>query len=261
MRADPALRLGRIFAVLATLACLAPLPLLLGIATTASWRRGLWSSGITLEWLIDGWGRVAPYAEVSVKIALIVLAADLLIGFPAAWALARLRFPGRRLLLSLIALPIAIPGIALALALILAYPLWKQGGWLLVGGHILYTLPFFIGGIVPLLDDARLLEQEAAAATLGANQIRQFLFVTLPFIRTGLLVNILLIFTLSMGEFNISFFLFTPLQKPMPVELYASYITGRLEVAAATTVWFLMFVLPAAVIIEALGGGRIRGQV
>jgi putative spermidine/putrescine transport system permease protein len=60
-----------------------------------------------------------------------------------------------------------------------------------------------------------------------------------------------------MGEFNVSFFLFTPLEKTLPVELYASYITGRLEVAAANTVWFLLFVIPASVAIERLGGAKV----
>ena len=85
------------------------------------------------------------------QLALVVLALNVLVGLPAAWAVARLKFPGRQLLLSVGALPLAIPGIAVALALILTYPGGKAGGILLMFGHLLYTLPFFIAALGPAL--------------------------------------------------------------------------------------------------------------
>jgi putative spermidine/putrescine transport system permease protein len=254
---DPVQQVGRLFAIATALICLAPIPLLLAVATTRVWQQGFWARGFTLMWLGEGWQTISPYVWFSVRLALLVLVLDVIIGFPAAWLLARHRFPGRSLLLSLTMVPIAIPGIAVALGLILAYPTWRAGGWLLVAGHILYTLPFFIGALTPALGRAELLDLEAVAATLGSNRFQRLLFVTIPHIRGALLAAAIIVVTVSMGEFNVSFFLFTPIEKTLPVELYASYITGRLEAAAANTVWFLLFVIPASIAIESLGGAKV----
>lgn len=255
-------RRGSLLAALSygvALLCLAPFLLVLAVATTAQWRSGLWSGGITVSWLTTAWERLAPQVMFSMQLAVFVLLLNLLIGLPAAWAIARLNFPGRALLQSLNVLPLAVPGIAIALALILAYPTAKAGGYLLVIGHVLYTLPFFIAALTPVLSDATLLAQEEVARTLGVLGPRRFFAVTLPHIKTALLAAMILCFTLSMGEFNVSFFLFTPLYRPLPIDLYDVYITGRLELAAAMTVIFLVFVVPASLLLEQLGQKSVGG--
>lgn len=254
---DPLGRIGGFLAWFTVLVCTAPLPLLLAVATTTQWRSGFWAEGFTLQWLAAGWARVAPHALYSLQLALLVLLLDLLVGLPAAWALSRRRFPGRRLLLALGTLPLAVPGIAVALGLILAYPYGRGNGLLLAVGHVLYTLPFFIGTLTPVLGGAALLEREAVAKTLGAGALRRLAYITLPTVRPALLAAAVIVITLSMGEFNVSFFLFTPTAKTLPVELYGAYLTGRLEVAAGMTVWFLLFVIPATLVLERLGGGKV----
>jgi putative spermidine/putrescine transport system permease protein len=260
MMHDPVARIGRMFARATAFLVLLPLPILLAVSTSARWQSGVWGDGFTLAWLADAWTRTTPFVLFSVQLALLVLLINFAVGLSAAWLLARRTFPGRQFLLSLTMLPVAVPGIAIGLGLILAYPTFKAGGGLLIAGHVLYTLPFLIGSLTPALADPALREQETAAATLGAAPWRCLLFVTLPRLRRALTATAIMIFTLSMGEFNVSFFLFTPAQKPLPVDLYSGYITGRLEVAAATTVWFLLFVIPATILIERLGGSRLRGQ-
>lgn len=254
---DPLQRVGRVFAWFTVIVCAAPLPLLLAVATTTQWRSGFWAEGFTLQWLASGWERIAPHALYSLQLALAVLLLNILIGLPAAWALSRLRVPGRRVLLALSALPLAIPGIAVALGLILAYPYLRGNGFLLTVGHALYTLPFFLGALTPVLGSAALREREAVAKTLGATALQRLLFITLPTVRQALLAAAVMVLTLSMGEFNVSFFLFTPTAKTLPVELYDAYITGRLEVAAGMTVWFLLFVIPATIVLERFGGGKV----
>lgn len=254
---DPLQRIGRVFAWLTVVVCAAPLPLLLAVATTTQWRSGFWAEGFTLQWLASGWERIAPHALYSLQLALVVLLLNIFIGLPAAWALSRLHVPGRRVLLALSALPLAIPGIAVALGLILAYPYLRGNGFLLTVGHVLYTLPFFLGALTPVLGSAALREREAVAKTLGATALQRLLFITLPTVRQALLAAAVMVLTLSMGEFNVSFFLFTPTAKTLPVELYDAYITGRLEVAAGMTVWFLLFVIPATIVLERFGGGKV----
>lgn len=253
---DPVLRVGRATAIVTAVLCLAPLPVLLAVATTRTWQQGPFAGGVTGRWLALGWERIAPNAMYSARVAAVVLVLDLLIGVPAAAVLARRRFPGRRLVLAVTTLPVAVPGIALALALILAYPTARAGGGLVVAGHVLYTLPFLIGALVPAFGRPGLPEMEAVAASLGAGPVRRAATVTLPQVRAALLAATITVVTLSLGEFNVSFFLFSPLAQPLPVELYDGYVTGRLETAAAATVWFLLLVVPAAVALERLGGAR-----
>jgi putative spermidine/putrescine transport system permease protein len=257
---DAVQRIGAVFAAISALVCLTPIPLLLAVATTRQWRAGFWAEGFTTEWLAESWARISPHAAYSLQLALLVLALNLVIGMPAAWLIARRRFPGRRLLLGFSMVPVAIPGIALALSLILTYPYLRGNGYLLIAGHVLYTLPFFIGALTPVLATRSLIEREQVAQTLGAGFVRRFRFIVLPTIRTALLAGMIIVLTLSMGEFNVSFFLFTPMQKTLPVELYDAYITGRLEVAAAMTVWFLLLVIPATIVLEQVNIGKV-GQV
>lgn len=255
--ADPVLTIGKIFAWGSALICLLPLPLVFAVATSSNWVSGPWVDGFTFTWLADGWSRISSNFGYSLRVALIVLFLDLAISLPAAWLLARRQFIGRGIAMAITTMPIAIPGIALAIGLILSYPVMRPSGALLIGGHILYTAPFMIATLVPALANPKVREMELVAVTLGAKPIRRFLTITLPACRTGLLAAIILVFTLSLGEFNVSFFLFTPVEQPLPVELYNSYITNRLEVAAASTIWFLLLVVPAAVILERFGGAKV----
>lgn len=251
---------GKFFAWFSAVLCIMPLFLVFAVATTGVWQQGPWAGGFTVTWLVQGWKTISPYAWFSIKLSFIILLMNYAIGIPTSWVLARYRFPGRNLLMSLTNIPIAVPGIAMGLALIITYPLLRKNGFLLMSGHLLYTLPYFIGSLAPQLSDPGVRDVESVAATLGANFYKRVIHVIYPKVKTSLLAATIMVLTLSMGEFNVSFFLFTPKSKTLPVELYSAYITGRIEVAAAITLCFLFFVVPAAIILERLGGAKV-GQV
>ncbi len=246
---------GRFAAVLASVITLIPLPVVILVALSESWVQGP-LAGLTMEWLTAAWTRMGDAVLVSLRIAVIVLIIDMAVALPASWLVARYRFPGRSLIRSLSTLPIAVPGIAIGLGLILTFPELRPTGWLLVGGHILYTMPFLFGTLLPAMSDPRLQEKETVASSLGVGPLRRFFTVTAPGVRTALLAGTLMVLTLSLGEFNVSFFLFTPTEQPMPVSLFDSYLTGRIESAAAQTVLFLALVIPPAIAMEKLGGAK-----
>jgi len=257
---DKVQRVGKIFAWFLAIICVVPLFLVFAVATTPVWQRGPWSEGFTLNWLIQGWKAISPYAWFSIKLSLLILMLNYVIGIPTSWVLARYQFPGRKLLMAFTNVPIAVPGIAMGLALIISYPLLRKSGLLLAAGHLLYTLPFFIGSLTPALSDPGVRDVESVAATLGANFYQRIIHVIFPKVKISFLAATTMVLTISLGEFNVSFFLFTPMHKPLPVELYSAYITNRIEVAAAMTLCFLLFVVPAAIILEILGGAK-AGQV
>jgi putative spermidine/putrescine transport system permease protein len=252
--------IGAATALFAIVLCTSPLVMLALVSTTANWPLGVWAEGFTLNWLTDAVLRLLPRLGVSLRIAIMALLISICIGMPAAYGLARTTLGRSAIMRGMTQLPLGIPGIALGLALLLAFPWAKASGLLTLAAHVLYVLPFFVATVTPALAQPRVIEAEQMAASLGASKLKQLLLVTLPSIRGALISAVVLVITLSIGEFNITFFLTSALAQPLPVELYSAYITGRIEVAAALTLWFVLLTLPAMVIIERLGSGRV-GQV
>jgi putative spermidine/putrescine transport system permease protein len=201
------------------------------------------------SYVLATWGR-ALLRSASVVAAVVPLA--LLIGAPAAWAFRRRPFPGSRLLESAALVPLAVPGVALAFALIQSAPGFPRF-WLLVAGHLAYTVPLVVKSVGNAVEtfDPRL---EAAARSLGAGGWETARRVTLPLLLPALILSALLVFAVSWGEFNVSFLLATPLLQTFPAGLYATYTTNSFPVAAAATLVFLAPVVPALIAIQALGG-------
>lgn len=237
--------------------CFLIVPALMSIlaGVTVNYFRGL-SSGLTLRWVEEVLRLYADTIWLTLLIALATLASTLVIGLPAAWYLVRNRSWSSRLLEEIITLPIAIPGIAIALALIIVYGGFSdlRRSWLFILiGHTLFTLPFMVRAIAANLEaiDARTLED--GAASLGAGPWRRFFDVIIPNARHGILAGSLMVVTLSIGEFNLTWMLHTPLTKTLPVGLADSYASMRLEIASAYTLVFFVMIIPLLVAIQWLG--------
>ena len=147
--------------------------------------------------------------------AVIVVPVNIAFGIAAAWAIARFRFPGRKLLMVLLEIPFSISPIIAGICYLLLYG--RQGllgPWLAahdikvmfaVPGIVLVTLfvtaPFVAREVLPLMQ-AQGSEQEEAAVTLGARGWQVFSRVTLPNIKWGLLYGVILTNARAMGEFG-----------------------------------------------------------
>ncbi len=147
--------------------------------------------------------------------ALIVVPVNILFGIAAAWAVAKHRFPGRGLLVTLIEIPFSISPIIAGICYLLLYG--RQGvlgPWLqahdmqvmfALPGIVLVTMfvtaPFVAREVLPLMQ-AQGTEQEQAAVTLGANGWQIFRRVTLPNIRWALLYGAVLCTARAVGEFG-----------------------------------------------------------
>ncbi|GGF48987.1 ABC transporter permease [Azorhizobium oxalatiphilum] len=225
---------------------------------TVNYFQGL-RSGLTLDWVAQVWGLYAPTILRSILLALATLGVTLLIGVPAGWALARK--PGRlsRLVEEVVTLPVAIPGLALALGLILAYGgirEFRASVAFILVGHVLYTLPFMLRSVMAVLAaiDVRTLEE--GAASLGASPWQRFIQVVVPNARPGILAGSLMVVTLSIGEFNLTWMLHTPLTQTLPVGLADSYASMRLEIASAYTLVFFLMIVPLLIAIQIMGGEK-----
>lgn len=227
---------------------------------TANWFLGV-SGGLTLRWVARVWELYAHTIGLSLWIALCCLGATLLLGVPAAYALARSPARLARVLEELLTLPVAVPGVATALGMIL---LWGavggfrvHWGFLLVG-HTLFTLPFMLRSVLAAMRSADLLTLEEVARACGADFRQRFFGVVLPNIRGGILAGALMVTALSIGEFNMTLLLSTPYTMTLPVGLADSYASMRLEVGSAFTLVFLVLLVPPLVAMQALSDRLAR---
>jgi putative spermidine/putrescine transport system permease protein len=232
-------------------------PVVLSIAAgvTVNFQQGL-KSGLTLRWVAQVWELYSATIYLSLAIALACLAATLVLGVPLAYVLARQRGWLARLIEELLVVPLAVPGLAIALGLLLSYGDFKafrtSPAFILVG-HVLFTLPFMVRAMLAVLTSIDLRTLEEGAASLGASFGKRFFTVVLPNCRSGIVAGSLMVATLSIGEFNLTWMLHTPLTKTLPVGLADSYASMRLEIGSAYTFVFFVMVVPLLIAIQVLG--------
>ncbi|MCM2293092.1 ABC transporter permease subunit [Allorhizobium sp. BGMRC 0089] len=213
---------------------------------TVDYFHGL-ASGVTLKWLIEVWGLYQSSIWLSLWLAFACLIVTLVIGVPAAYALVRWKGWGARIIEEFVSLPLAVPGLAIALALLQLYGGFREfrNSWLFIlTGHVVYTLPFMIRSVMAVLSIIDLKGMEEAAGTLGAGAWRRFFDIAVPNAVPGILAGALTVVTLSIGEFNLTWMLHTPYMKTLPVGLADSYASMRLEIASAYTLIFFLMIVP-----------------
>jgi len=213
-------------------------------------------SGFTLRWLGEVWENYGSTVTWSLTLALLCVAGNLLLGVPCAYALARSRSRWARLFEELLTLPVAVPGLASALALILAsgqLSSFRQSFAFILVGHMIFTLPFMVRTVGSAFQKDELRSLEEAARSLGAGFAQRFLGVLVPAVLPAIVAGSLMVFTLSVGEFNLTWMLHTPLTRTLPVGLADSYASMRIEVGSAYTLVFLLVILPVLWGLQAVG--------
>src|SRR5690606_22995300 len=166
-----------------------------------------------------------------------------------------------RIFEELLMLPVAVPGLATALALISVFG--GMGGfrtsWLFIlVGHVLFTLPFMVRAVLSVLLTLNLKTLEEGASSLGASFCQRFFHIVLPNCRDGILAGALMVLTLSIGEFNLTWLLHTPHTKTLPVGLADAYASMRLEIGSAYTLIFFLMIVPLLLAMQALARPRRR---
>ena len=213
-------------------------------------------SGLTLRWVAQVWGLYQDAIWLSLEIALATLLITLLAGVPCGYALSRSRGRLLRTLESMLMLPVAMPGLASALGLLVVYGslhAFRVSAWFIVVGHVIFTLPFMVRAVAAVCSSIDLRTLEEGAASLGAGFRERFRTVVLPNIRPGILAGALTVVTLSIGEFNLTWMLSTPMTKTLPVGLADAYASLRLEVGSAYTLIFFLMIMPLLVLMQRMG--------
>ncbi len=153
--------------------------------------------------------------KLTLIIAAIAVPINTVFGLCVAWVIARKRFPGRALVISILDVPFSVSPVVAGLMIVLLY---GRNGWFgpfleannikiifalpgMIIATAFVTLPFVAREVIPVLEELGS-DQEEAAQTLGANNWQIFWRVILPSIRWGLLYGVLLTNARAMGEFG-----------------------------------------------------------
>jgi spermidine/putrescine transport system permease protein len=197
---------------------------------------------LTLDWYRQLFADDAIWSSVgnSLLVAAAAIVISLLFGIPAALALDRASFPGKTLFRRLVLLPLILPGIITGLSLLMLFREADIPSSLLtiILGHgtaliSVATTEVFAG--LQKFDRA----QEEASVDLGADYWQTFWHITLPNLRLSIIGAILLIFTLSMDEIAVSFFLMGR-DNTLPLEIWGRLRRGITpEINAISTVIFV----------------------
>jgi spermidine/putrescine transport system permease protein len=200
----------------------------------------------TFEWYRQLFADGALWDSVltSLKVAAVAVAIALVLGMPAALALDRADFPGKSLFRRLVLLPLILPGIITGLSLLMLFVAagMKLSLVTVTLGHgtaliSVATTEIFAG--LQKLERA----QEEASLDLGAGPWSTFWRITLPNLRVSLLAAGLLIFTLSLDEIAVSFFLIGR-DNTLPLEIWSRLRRGITpEINAISTLMLLFSIL------------------
>ncbi|HEY9509331.1 MAG TPA: sulfate ABC transporter permease subunit CysW [Verrucomicrobiae bacterium] len=180
------------------------------------------------------WGALShPDSWSAIKLTLLVAAIsvpiNVVFGLSASWAIAKFKFRGRSLLITLIDLPFSVSPVVAGLMFVVLFGLQGFfGHWLddhdikiifavpgIVLATVFVTFPFVARELIPVMQSTGT-EQEQAALSLGANGFQTFWHVTLPSVKWGLIYGVILCNARAMGEFG-------------AVSVVSGHITGQTD--------------------------------
>ena len=176
----------------------------------------------------------------SVFVALFATAIALILGFLGALAIDRTEFPGKKIFKRLILLPLILPGIITGLSLLMFFvSIDVQLSLLTITiGHATALISVAVTELYGALQKFER-AQEEASLDLGANYWQTFWRVTLPNLKLPIIASGLLIFTLSLDEIAVSFFLLGR-TNTLPLEIWSRLRLGITpEINAISTLIFL----------------------
>lgn len=205
---------------------------------TLDWYRTLFDDGAIWDSVIN-----------SLRVAFAAMFISLAFGVPAALAFDRAQFPGKALFRRLVLLPLILPGIITGLSLLMLFNVGVVTAILKwITGQQLSLLTITLGHGTALISVATTeifaglqkldRSQEEASLDLGANYWQTFWRVTVPNLKLPIIGAALLIFTLSMDEIAVSFFLIGR-DNTLPLEIWGRLRRGITpEINAISTIIF-----------------------
>ena len=232
------------------------------------WLRAWLPDGFSVKWYASAWNefQLDDVLTVTFQVVFAVVALSGLIGVPAAYAMARREFPGKKIVMLLFLLPMLVPPITYGIPL--ATVLYKSGlggtMWGVILANLVPTVPFVILVMMPFVEqiDPKI---ESAARVFGANTLQLFWNVLLPLLLPGMLAALLLVLVRTIAMFELTFLTAGPTSQTLVVALYYAVFAAGVRAVqsidamaviymAVTVVWLIIalrFVNPAQIVTRA----------
>ena len=187
----------------------------------------------------------------SFRISGLTLAINLIVALPAAYAVVRYPFPGKRLLYSLLTLPLYVPGAVIGISLILVYNFTYHlttSIWGLVFAMAMGTVPLMLTPMVVALSDLPIAFEEAAAC-LGATRWQTFWRVVFPLIGPGVSAGLMLTFIIVFNEYLVTLFVHPPSVTTAPLRVFNLVRTAGLAPTTAALAVTMQLISFAAILV------------
>ena len=205
-------------------------------------------------WSLDSWqyvfsdsSRVGEGLINSLEIALVVSVLSVIVGLPAARAIALYNFKGKALIEWLLMVPIIVPGIVAVMGIHIMFIRYRLTdtfmGVALV--HLIPTIPYMVLVMASVFANYGT-DLEDTARTLGANPIQVFWHVTLPAIFPGLMVATMFAFLISWGQYVTTLLIGGGKFVTLPLVLFPFISGANYSTAAAIS---MVFVAPAILVL------------
>jgi iron(III) transport system permease protein len=241
---------------------IAPYATLTAVSFSKSWGLEFWK-GLTLanyKFILFDYNVTQRAITNSLMLAVAAATIAVILGALIGWIDLRTRIPGRKLLDYFSLIPLGLPGIVMAVALIqfwLAMPIALYG-------TLAILLLAYVGRYIPLgvrAANASLRQVdpslEESAQILGASWATTLREITLPLIRPGLFAGWLLVFVPVIQELSASILLFSSSSITLAVAVYNLYENGYIEPVAALAMINMMIIGVAIWLANWIGGGRL----
>jgi spermidine/putrescine transport system permease protein len=220
--------------------------------------------GFTFQWYVRLWDN-EPAMSAALNTVILAVTSTLIatgLGTLLGFGLSRYRFPGRKAFAWLMYIPVFIPDIVMAVALLMFYAfvrswlgLFELGLPTMIVAHVTFQIPFVavivrsrLAGLDPAVEEA--------AHDLGADAWQTFRHVTLPRIWPGMVAGGMLAFTLSLDDFVISFFTSGPGSTTLPILIYSSVKRGVTPEINALATLVVVASIMAVIALRWLHGGE-----
>jgi putative spermidine/putrescine transport system permease protein len=232
---------------------LAPILIIIPVSFSATQYVVFPPQGFSLEWY-HNFFRTPEFVNallLSLRLACSATAIASVLGVMAALAIVRGEFTGREWLKTFVMAPLIVPGLVLAIALLIFFSKTPLAGSFvaMLIAHVVVVLPYVIRTVIASLYglDPQL---EQAAMSLGGWPVVVFWTITLPLLKTGILAGAVLAFITSFDELIISLFLSGPNLTPLSVQIY-NYIEFTSDpTIAAISVILIAFTTVIVLLIE-----------
>ncbi|KAB2349638.1 ABC transporter permease [Actinomadura rudentiformis] len=217
-----------------------------------SWFAGWLPQGFTTAWYSDAWSEFAlgEVLQTTLAVTLAVVALSLLLGVPAAYALARRDFPGKRVVLLLLLLPVLLPPITYGIPLATVLYKFHLAGTMtgVVAANLVPALPFVVLVMTPFVEQIDT-NVESAARMCGARTRQVFTRVLVPLLLPGILAAGILVLVRTVAMFELTFLVADADSQTLIVALYSAAFTPGIRAAQAIDAMAVIYMALSAVLL------------